>query len=111
MSIASCQLACDVDPECGAFGIEAHTIKGVTRSECCLFLPGNTGEGSSEHLCYIKGAIAQTPSPTQSPTQSPMFPGYTFLPGYWFGKNYRTSQGVLGAEGSPEKCRDRCTAQ
>jgi len=34
MNLAQCKDACDRDPECGAFDIEAHTATGETGSEC-----------------------------------------------------------------------------
>ena len=61
--VIECQAACDADDLCGAFDIEAHSTTTGTRSECCLFREGHSGQGSTERHCYVRddGAPANRP--------------------------------------------------
>ena len=52
--VIECQAACDADDLCGAFDIEAHSTTTGTRSECCLFREGHTGQGSTGRHCYVR---------------------------------------------------------
>jgi len=54
MTVLECQASCDADDECGAFDIEAHSTDQGTRSECCLFREGHTGQGATERHCYVR---------------------------------------------------------
>jgi hypothetical protein len=65
LSMDECQAICDDTENCGAYDMESHALGGETLTECCLFLPGHTGQGSEERTCMVKAGVdAPGPPPT-----------------------------------------------
>ena len=61
----SCAAECNADPRCGAYDMEP----GGAAGECCLFQPGNTGNGDRRRHCWVMNtAIPTTGAPTTLPS-------------------------------------------
>jgi len=72
-TVARCQQECENNDDCGAFDIESSSHQGNAGSngECCLFMPGHTGngEGGGVRSCFVKrnwqtGAVWKKGDPT-----------------------------------------------
>ena len=72
MTMAECQAMCDNNENCGAFDVDYHALDGTSKSECCLFLNGHTGNGMPDRNCMLKlPSGMSTPGAADDTAQAP----------------------------------------